>query len=69
MKSVREIAEMFGVTITAVRYWLSRGLPYKLVSYVGFKRRKMIDPQDVVEYLHMSGEEAKKYLRGGKEGV
>jgi DNA-binding transcriptional MerR regulator len=66
MKTVAEIAKMFGVTIPAVRYWIERGLPFTMANYVGFKQRKMIDPKDVVKHLGLTGEESEKYLRMGE---
>lgn len=50
-KTVREIAEMYGVTVTAVRYWLKQGLDYEYEKVIGVKPRKVIDPKDVDEFI------------------
>lgn len=51
MKSVAEIAEQFGVTTMGVRYWISKGLPFKTEKIIGRKKRKVIDPDDVYKFL------------------
>jgi hypothetical protein len=66
VKTVAQIAEMFGVTTMGVRYWLQCGLPYQKERIIGVKARTIIDPKDVVKHLNLSKEEAEKYI--GKEG-
>jgi hypothetical protein len=53
-KTVKEIAAMFNVTTAGVRYWLSKGLPYETEKVIGIKPRKVIDPDDVVEFLNLT---------------
>lgn len=50
MKSVKEIADMYGVTTMGVRYWLSKGLPYKTEKRLKSKERIIIDPKDVDKF-------------------
>ena len=50
MKTVKEIAEMYGVTDVAVRQWLKNGLPYKKEKVIGVKTRTIINPKDVELY-------------------
>lgn len=50
MKTVKEIAAMFGVSQVAVRKWLKDGLPYQKQKIIGIKTRIIIDPQFVIEY-------------------
>ena len=50
MKTVKEIAVMFGVSQVAVRKWLKDGLPYQKQKIIGIKTRIIIDPEFVVEY-------------------
>lgn len=53
-KTVKEIAAIFGVTTAGVRYWLSKGLPYEIEKVIGIKPRKVIDPDDVYEFLGLT---------------
>ena len=50
MKTVQEIADMFGVSHVAVRNWIKGGLPYKKEKVIGIKARMIIDPTDVYIY-------------------
>jgi predicted transcriptional regulator len=50
MKTVSEIAELFGVTPSAVRLWLKDGLPCKQEKVIGIKPRYIINPEDVKKY-------------------
>ncbi len=50
MKTVAEIAKMFGVTRTTVYMWLRAGLPFIREKVVGIKARIKIDPADVIQY-------------------
>ena len=54
MKTVKEIAEMFGVTKAGVYYWIKEGLPYQEERVIGIKPRKVIDPQDVKDFLKLT---------------
>jgi predicted transcriptional regulator len=58
MKTVSEIAAMFGVTGNAVRKWIKGGLPYKKEKIIGIKTRIIISPEDVYRY-HRAKEEIK----------
>jgi hypothetical protein len=63
LKTVAQIAEMFGVTPGGVRYWISKGLPFKVQKVIGLRPRKVIDPADVNEFLQEG-------IRGGSsEGM
>ena len=52
MKTVQEIATMFGVSSVAVRNWLKDGLPYQKEKVIGIKTRTVIEPADVYNYQH-----------------
>ena len=53
-KTVKQIADMFGVTSAGVRYWISKGLPYEMEKVIGIKPRKVIDPEDVPKFLKLT---------------
>lgn len=48
--TVKETARRFGVSGTAVRYWLKDGLKSYVEKIIGIKARIIIDPRDVIEY-------------------
>jgi len=50
MKTVIEIAKMFGVTKIAVYNWISNGLKHSTEKVIGIKTRIVIDPADVIAY-------------------
>ena len=50
-KTVKEIANEFGVTNTSVRNWIKSGLKYKTEKVVGVKPRMVIRPSDVRRHL------------------
>lgn len=54
LKTVKEIAEMYGVTSPGVRYWLGKGLKFEIEKVIGIKPRKVIDPKDVDEFLKLT---------------
>lgn len=49
--TVREIADIFSVSGTAVRNWIKAGLPHDTEKVIGLRRRIVIDPDDVYEFL------------------
>lgn len=49
--TVKEIAEMFGVTVAGVRYWIGKGLKTSTEKVIGIKPRTVIDPNDVYDFL------------------
>jgi len=51
LKTVEEIAKIFGVTGMGVRTWIKKGLPYKIEKVVGIKPRMVIDVEDVKKFL------------------
>ncbi len=53
-KTVLEIARLFGVTDPAVRIWIKKGLPYEMEKVLGLRPRKVIDPQDVENFLNLT---------------
>ena len=53
-KTVKEIAEIYGVTSAGVRYWLDKGLKFKVEKVIGIKPRKVIEPKDVDLFLNLS---------------
>ena len=50
-KTVKEIAEMYGVTDMAVRLWIKKGLQYKTEKVLRLRPRKIIDIKDVDNFL------------------
>lgn len=50
VKTVIEIAKMFGVSRIAVYNWIADGLKYSREKLIGRKTRIVIDPSDVLEY-------------------
>ena len=62
MKTVSEIANMFSVSIPAVRYWLNHGLVCEKETYVGFKKRIIIDPAEVKKHLHISDSDYERII-------
>jgi len=51
MKSVKEIAEMYDVTLMTVYVWIDKGLPFKIRKEIGKRPYKILDPKDVAEFL------------------
>ena len=56
-KTVREIAEIYNVTTSGVRYWIDKGLPYEIEKVIGIKPRMVIDPKDVDIFLDLGKRE------------
>ena len=54
MKTVKEIAELYGVTTMGVRYWISKGLKTETERVIGVKRRIVIDPKEVDKFLNLT---------------
>ena len=52
--TVQETAEARGVTKMAVYHWLSNGLPFTLRREIGKKEHKVIDPNDVDDFLNLT---------------
>jgi len=48
--TIKEIAKMFGVTKTAVEFWIKAGLPFVTERRIGFKLRRLIDKKDVLKF-------------------
>lgn len=61
MKTVAEIAVMFGVKRPTVYSWLKDGLKHEREKIVGRKTRIIINPADVMDY-HKS-----KEVTGGEQ--
>lgn len=53
MKSIKEIAKIYGVTTMGVRYWIDKGLPYKMEKRLKYKPRIVIDPCEVDKFLDL----------------
>jgi len=53
-KTVKEIAEIFKVTPSGVRFWLSKGLNFKIEKVIGVKPRKIIKVEDVKNFLNLT---------------
>jgi len=49
--SVAKIADKFNVTKAGVYYWIDNGLPFEKEKIIGKKPRKIIDPDDVYDFL------------------
>jgi len=52
--TVKEIAELYGVTDMGVRTWIKKGLPYTIEKVIGIKPRKVINPEDVKKFLNLT---------------
>ena len=53
-RTVKEIAEYFGVTSMAVRHWLkNKNIPYEIEKVIGIKPRIIIDIEDVKKALNL----------------
>lgn len=52
-KTVKEIADLYGVTRAGVYYWIDRGLHYEIEKVIGLKPRMVIDPADVDKLLNL----------------
>lgn len=52
--SVAEIAEMYGVTSMAVRYWIKQGLEFSRRREIGRKEYIVINKKDVDKYLKLT---------------
>jgi DNA invertase Pin-like site-specific DNA recombinase len=50
MKTVAEIAEMFGVTKPTVYNWVKDGLKHDTKKVIGKREYIIIDPDDVIEF-------------------
>ena len=55
MKTIKEIAEIYGITPMGVRYWISKGLKFEYEKVIGIKKRKVIKIEDVEEFLKIQG--------------
>jgi hypothetical protein len=55
--TIAETAERFNVTVTGVRYWISKGLKFEVEKVIGIKPRMIIDPDDVYEFLGIERKE------------
>ena len=51
IKTVEEIAKAYGVTSMAVRFWIKKGLPYKIEKVIGIKPRIVIETKNVDNFL------------------
>jgi hypothetical protein len=60
VKTVAEIAKMFGVTPMGVRYWLKKGLRFSREKVIGIKPRIVIDPKDVFSFIGLSEKDQKR---------
>ena len=65
MKTAREIAIMFGVTKSAVGYWVANGLPYETERVIGVSPRRIFDPETVITFLKLSEHEAERIRKAG----
>lgn len=54
MKTVAEIASIYGVTKAGVHYWIKNGLEFETRRVIGVKAHKVIDPKDVDKYLGLT---------------
>lgn len=51
MYTVRELAEVYGVSKSAVRLWLKAGCPHKTERIIGVKDRIVLDKKEVDNWL------------------
>lgn len=52
--TVKEIADLYGVTTSGVYYWIGEGLEYQIEKVIGVKPRKVIYPSAVEEFLGLT---------------
>ncbi len=64
MKTIKQVADHYGVSYMAVRNWVKDGLPYTVQKVVGLKPRMMLDMDDVGEYLESKQSTSKKTKEG-----
>ena len=58
LKTVKEIAEHFGVTTSGVRYWVKdKHIPYIIQKVIGVKPRMMLKVEDVERALNLTSKE------------
>lgn len=53
MYTVRELAELYGVTTMAVRHWIKAGCPYEIERVIGVKTRMVLDKEKVDAWLNL----------------
>lgn len=55
VRTIKEVAEYYGVTTAAVRYWIKNmHIPYEWERVIGRKPRIVLDMRDVREALELS---------------
>ena len=52
--TVKEIAELYDVTVQAVYYWVKQGLPHQKERVLGIRERLTFKLKDVEKYLKLS---------------
>lgn len=50
--TVKEVADMYGVAVTTVYYWIKQGLEYETAYVLGKGRIKIIHKQSLAEYFN-----------------
>ena len=51
--TVKQVAEKYKVSETAVRMWVEKGLPYKTEKVIGIKPRMVISETDIESFLNV----------------
>ena len=52
--TVSQVAELYGVTTSAVRIWIKKGLPTETERVIGIKPRMVIELNDVEKFLGLT---------------
>ncbi len=60
LKSVREVAEIYNVTESAVRKWIKKGLEYKTEKVIGIRPRMIFNLDDIDNFLKKNADIYKK---------
>ena len=64
LKTIKQIAEHFGVTTSGVRFWIkTKNIPYTIQKVIGIKPRMMLKIEDVEKALNLKS--CATWIKGG----
>jgi len=55
--TVQQTADRYGVTYMAVQHWIKKGLKFSTVREIGRKEYRVLDENDVKEFLDLDTKE------------